>query len=81
MDWFVVRHPETGGAGVVAESALPTHRGLGWLRVSDAVSEMDKDQIDLSAYANAPDLDAVPAATEPDDQAEDDVPAETPREN
>lgn len=58
MDWFVIRHPESGGAGVVAESALPAHRGLGWVRVSDAVSEMDKDQLDLSAYDGAPDLDA-----------------------
>jgi hypothetical protein len=58
MDWFVVRHPETGGIGVVAESALPTHRAGGWIRVSDAIDEGAKSHLVLNEYATAPDLDA-----------------------
>lgn len=61
MDWFVVRHPETGGVGVVAESALDIHRRNGWLRVSDAVAEGEKQHLTLSLYAAAADLDAPPA--------------------
>lgn len=58
MDWFVVRHPETCGVGVVAESALPTHRAGGWIRVSDAIDEGAKYHLKLTEYAEAPDLDA-----------------------
>ena len=58
MDWFVVRHPETGGVGVVAESALDIHRAGGWIRVSDAFDEGAKSHLVLTEYATAPDLDA-----------------------
>lgn len=60
MDWFVIRHPETRGVAVVAESTLPIHRGQGWIRVSDAISVVDKDHVVHDDYADAPDLDAVP---------------------
>ncbi|GAA0738817.1 hypothetical protein Drose_04145 [Dactylosporangium roseum] len=65
MDWFVVRHPETGGVGVVAETALDHYRRTGWLRVSDALGRDERDLIDLASYADAPDLDApkAPAKT------------------
>lgn len=62
MDWFVVRHPETGGVGVVAETALDHHRGSGWLRVSEALSRDERDFLNLAFYADAPDLDAPPPA-------------------
>jgi hypothetical protein len=61
MDWFVIRHPETGGVGVIAESALEIHKGLGWIRVSDAIGESAKDQVVKQDYAAATDLDAPPA--------------------
>lgn len=61
MNWYVVRHPETGGVGVVAECALPPHRAAGWLRVSGPIAEMSKDQVVLADYAGASDLDAPPA--------------------
>lgn len=61
MDWFVIRHPETGGVGVIAESALDIHKGLGWIRVSDAIGESAKDQVVKQDYAAAADLDAPPA--------------------
>lgn len=62
MDWYVIRHPETGGVGVVADSALPIHKGAGWVRVSDSIAEAAKDQLLLDGFADAPDLD-VPAKT------------------
>jgi hypothetical protein len=58
VDWYVIRHPETGGVGVVADSALDIYKGLGWIRVSDAVGESAKDQIVTQDYAEAVDLDA-----------------------
>jgi hypothetical protein len=58
VDWFVMRHPETGGVGVVADSALSIHRGGGWIRVSDAIDEGSKYHLVLTEYATAPDLDA-----------------------
>lgn len=60
MNWFVVRHPDTGGVGVVAESALPIHKAEGWLRVSEPVDGMDRHHVVLVDYAEAPDLDAEP---------------------
>lgn len=61
MDWFVIRHPETGGVGVVGESSLDIHRNNGWLRVSDAIGESSKDQVVKADYVAAPDLDAPPS--------------------
>lgn len=60
MDWFVVRHPEIEGVGVVAASALDHHRARGWLRVSEALTGDEKDQLVPARYADAPDLDAKP---------------------
>lgn len=60
MDWFVVHHPETGGIGVVAETALGHYLGRGWVRVSDALNAGEKDQLVPARYADAPDLDAKP---------------------
>lgn len=60
MNWCVIRHPETGGLAAVAESSLPHHRGRGWIRVSDL--RVDPVTFDLDEYAEAPDLDAAPAA-------------------
>lgn len=61
MDWFVIRHPETGGVGVVGESSLDIWRSNGWIRVSDAISESTKDQVVKADYNAAPDLDAAPS--------------------
>lgn len=63
MDWFVVRHPETGGVGVVAESALDIHKGLGWIRVSEPIAEFEKAHVVTQDYAAAPDLDAAPTSS------------------
>lgn len=57
MNWHIVRHPETEGVGVVPDTSLEHHKALGWLRVG-STTDMDKDHVDLSAYADAPDLDA-----------------------
>lgn len=65
MDWFVIYHPETGGAGVVAAPAVPIHRRTGWIRVSDPVSELDKDHLHLAEYRGLPDLDAPDAPKAP----------------
>lgn len=70
MNWYVIRHPETNGVGVVAEVALLIHKAAGWLRVSEPIGDMDKDQVVHAAYADTPDLDAVPESapkTEPTD--------------
>lgn len=64
MDRYVMRHPDIEQPGMVPESALEHHRGRGWIRVSDAISERNKDQVTLADYADAPDLDAAPAALE-----------------
>lgn len=58
MDWYVIRHPETGGVGVVADSALTIHKGAGWLRVSDPIAEGAKDHLILDGFVDSPDLDA-----------------------
>lgn len=63
MDWFVIRHPDTGGVAVVADSALTIHKGAGWIRVSDAIDESAKDQVVTQDYAAAPDLDAPQASS------------------
>lgn len=63
MNWFAMRHPETGGVGIVPESSLSIHKGLGWLRVSEAIDEFEKDHIDKAAFSGAPDLDAPKAKT------------------
>lgn len=65
MNWFVVRHPETKGVGIVAETALVVHKGLGWLRVSEAIPDHEKDQVVTADYADARDLDAEPSKPEP----------------
>lgn len=58
MDRFVMRHPGTGGAALIPDSSVPLHKGLGWLRVSDAIAEDAMHGVDPAAYADAPDLDA-----------------------
>lgn len=65
MNWFVMRLPETGGVGVVPESALEHHRVRGWLRVSGPLNNDERDQVRLSDYAEAPDLDAEPEPEPP----------------
>lgn len=60
MDWFVMRLPDTGGVGVVPETALDHYRGRGWLRVSEALGRDERDQVRLGDYVDAPDLDAPP---------------------
>lgn len=58
MDWFVMRHPDIAVPGVVPESAVEHHRGRGWLRVSEALSDDERDQVVPGSYVDAPDLDA-----------------------
>lgn len=61
MTWYVVRHPDIEGAGVVPESSLDMHRARGWYRCSDPIAESEKDQLQLGDYTA--DLDApAPAA-------------------
>lgn len=55
--WHIIRHPETGGVGVIGDSSLPIHKALGWIRVGE-VAEGEKDHVDKAAYTDAPDLDA-----------------------
>lgn len=59
-----MRHPGTGGAGVVPESALDIHRAREWVRVSEAIAEADKDQLVLAEYGHD-DLDAPAEAAKP----------------
>jgi hypothetical protein len=71
MNWFVMRLPESGGIGVVPETALEHYRLRGWLRVSEALGRDERDQLRLSDYAQAPDLDAPePEPTKPAKQAQ-----------
>lgn len=65
-----MRHPETGGVGVVPESSLDIHRNQGWLRVSDALSRDERERVVLTEYAEAPDLDAKPDRPAPKSQKE-----------
>lgn len=68
MDWYVIRHPETGGVAVVAESTLPIHKDRGWIRVSDAMSVVEKYQVVAADYADAPDLDVPVVKIKPTDK-------------
>jgi hypothetical protein len=65
MDWFVVRHPDIDGAGVVPASSLDHHRARGWLRVSDAIAEGEKDHLELTDYTVDLDAPAEPAKSAP----------------
>lgn len=77
MDRFVMRQRDTGGVALIPESSVVLHRGLGWLRVSDAIAEEAMHGVDVQAYADAPDLDAEP---EPDTPPADEPATEaTPR--
>jgi hypothetical protein len=58
MDWFVMRHPETDGVGVVPETALDIWRPRGWVRCSDGIPEGEKDHVVFADHAV--DLDAAP---------------------
>lgn len=58
MNWYVMRLPATGGAGVVPETALEHHIARGWIRCSDAISDGERDQLVLGDYTV--DLDAKP---------------------
>lgn len=76
MHWFVIRHPETGGVGVIAEPALSIHKGQGWLRVSEPLPEHAIDEVVKADYADSPDLDAPTPKTKPSD-----APAKTGKES
>lgn len=52
-----MRHPDIAVPGIVPESAMEMHRGRGWLRVTEALSNDERDQIRVADYASAPDLD------------------------
>jgi hypothetical protein len=77
MRWTIVCNPETGGYGVVSESALRTHLNNGWLQVG----EWSKDPESLRALVDAedgppqpPTQDAEPQVTQisaPSDPADD----------
>lgn len=58
MDRFVMRNSATGGVNLIPDSSLAWHAANGWVRLSDAVAEEAMDQVDLAAFATAPDLDA-----------------------
>lgn len=53
-----MRHPEIAVPGIVPGSSMDMHRGRGWLRVSEALSNDERDQVRVGDYATAPDLDA-----------------------
>jgi len=52
----VVRHPETGGLGVVPAAAVEFLRNNGWVRVSEHRGE--PGAFHLPEFADSPDLDA-----------------------
>jgi len=55
----VIRHPETGGLGIVPASALDMQRAHGWIRVSDFRAE--PADFHLPEFADSTtDLDAGP---------------------
>jgi hypothetical protein len=64
-----MRHPDTGGVGVVPGSSLEHYRLRGWLRVSDPLGADDRDQVRPADYADAPDLDAPEPDPEPSAKA------------
>lgn len=55
-----MRHPDIALPGAVPETALEHWRARGWIRVSDALSRDEYDQLRPEAYVDAPDLDAEP---------------------
>lgn len=58
-DFAVIRHPETGGLGVVPAATLSMQRARGWVRVSDYRPE--PADFHLPDFADAvDDLDAEP---------------------
>jgi hypothetical protein len=84
MNWYVVRHSETGGVGCVSKDSLALHKANGWLRVSDPLEPDAYAQFAPAVWADAPDLDAPePEPDDPDAEADDasqpepDDPAET----
>jgi hypothetical protein len=55
MNWYVVRNPELKSAALVPETALDHHRARGWVRVSDAFSDLDRVDLDaLETPTDAP---------------------------
>jgi hypothetical protein len=60
MNWYVVRNPELKSAALVPETALDHHRARGWVRVSDAFSDLDREHVDVDLYRV--DLDALETA-------------------
>jgi hypothetical protein len=75
MDRYVMRHPELEHPALVPASAVPQHRGLGWVRVSGAIPADQVDQVDLVEYADAPDLDAPDLSPAPAAATTDQTPA------
>lgn len=65
MDWYVVRHPDIEGAGVVPDSSLEHHRARGWVRVSDAIAEGEKNNLRLDDYTVDLDAPVPPAKSAP----------------
>lgn len=70
MRWCVVYHPELHTTGVIAESALPIHRNVGWFRVTDWAENPD----DLRTGLACGELHGEPVPTEPQDPAEEPTP-------
>jgi hypothetical protein len=62
MNWYVVRNPELKSAALVPETALDHHRARGWVRVSDAFSDLDREHVDVDLYRV--DLDALETPTD-----------------
>ncbi|MDP9145662.1 MAG: hypothetical protein M3N43_13400 [Actinomycetota bacterium] len=60
--FYVIRHPDIDVPGICPDSALDLRLANGWLRVSDGYQ--DPGDIELTDYADAPDLDAPDGADE-----------------
>jgi hypothetical protein len=57
MCWTIVTHPETGGVGVIAESALRGHLNVGWLQREPADWSEDPDELRALLAAEAAEAD------------------------
>ena len=68
MRWCVIRHPETGGLGVIPGSALRIHLDHGWVRVSEWAT--DQTILRAADFADAEPLDDPLPEPEPADLAE-----------
>jgi len=66
MRWCAVYHPDLAASAVIAESALPIHKGKGWYRTS----EWGDDPVAMREALDRDARQGVPQATTPKDEPE-----------